>query len=404
MRRRTCAIARSWLGLSAMALAWACGEPHPVPNDLEVDVVEHFADPPGGRASSSSIRFDDGTIVRDIEVEPVPVEPGGTVTVRLQVEGPPMSLRIGLLPPRLASHQVALGGVDAPDPEPPADERARFLDVEPDAENVEVTLPVPAPWHPATAVLTLERHRGETRYAAVTGPRLHDGRAVLAVVPVAAAPTTVSVAHLSRPPQIDGSLDEAAWSSAAPHSLVHSLDGEPAPREVRTQVRFGWDANHLYVAGALDDADLRSSFQRQDEPLWKEEVFELFIFGDDRRQDYLELQVSPRGVSFDARFERYRSADEAWDSAWVTAVDARGSVDDPSDRDRGWSVEAAVPWDEICTHTDVQCPPAAGMQLRANVFRLERPRHGATIGLALSPPGVPDFHAPERSAVLELAP
>ena len=37
-----------------------------------------------------------------------------------------------------------------------------------------------------------------------------------------------------------------------------------------------------------------------------------------------------------------------------------------------------------------------------NAFRFERPDKKAAIALALSPPRVPDFHAPENAAVLEL--
>jgi len=79
-------------------------------------------------------------------------------------------------------------------------------------------------------------------------------------------------------------------------------------------------------------------------------------------------------------------------------------VETPGDRDEGWTTEFAVPWSDICEHTEVECPVAAGMSLRVNAFRLERPRKGPTVGLALSPTRVPDFHAPENSAVLELLP
>jgi hypothetical protein len=126
------------------------------------------------------------------------------------------------------------------------------------------------------------------------------------------------------------------------------------------------------------------------------------VLGQADRRDYLELQVSPRGVVFDARFARYRKGDEAWNGRWQAAVDLRGTLDDRRDRDEGWSAELAIPWTEICEHTKTPCPPAAGQTLRINAFRFERPHERPPIGLALSPPRVPDFHAPEHAAVLEL--
>jgi hypothetical protein len=79
-----------------------------------------------------------------------------------------------------------------------------------------------------------------------------------------------------------------------------------------------------------------------------------------------------------------------------------GTLDDRSDVDRGWTVEAADAWAEVCEHTSIECPVQAGRSLRLNGFRLERPRQGPPAGLALSPTKVPDFHAPENAAIVEL--
>jgi hypothetical protein len=185
--------------------------------------------------------------------------------------------------------------------------------------------------------------------------------------------------------------------------MVHSLDGEPYDERPST-VRLGWDAAALYVAAEIDDPDVWSEYERRDDPLWNQEVFELFVLGAADRRRYLELQVSPRGTAFDARFARYRDGDEAWNGRWQAAVDLRGTLDDRRDRDDGWSVELSIPWAEICEHTQTTCPPAPGQTLRINAFRFERPQGEGRppVGLSLAPPRVPDFHAPELSAVLEL--
>lgn len=383
-------------------LLLACGEPTPPREPLELDGATR-----GGVADRW--RFSDGVELHHLEVPGEPLVPGTPFTVSFEVSAAG-SYEVAALPPRAAARQVARGGPNAPPRTVPTDPRRRSVVVEGQG-RLEATLVLPAPWHPNTAILTLRRGTLGHEVPIVQGPRRHDGVGVLAVLDVAPLPTSVLAARGSV--DVDGVPRESVWAAAPRTTLVDSLAGEPirlgATREDDvdwgpTEVAFAWDASSLYVAAWLPDRDLRGTFTTRDEPIWKEEVFELFVFGDARRADYLELQVSPRGVLFDSRFERYREGDEAWDSAFEAPVEVRGTIESPGDRDEGWTTELAVPWSEVCEHTEVECPVGPGTTLRVNTFRLERPRKGSAVGLALSPTRVPDFHAPENSAVLELRP
>jgi hypothetical protein len=357
---------------------------------------------------AGAVTFSDGSRIADVVVSPAPVRPGEPLKVSFAGLSPLRSGRVVLAPPRVAGREVAQGGPEAARaPAPEADARVRstwFRSV--DDERVEVEIEMPAPWHPATAVLTLEL---DGKAQAVDGPRMHDGAAVLALAPVARVPTEMQAIKANEAIEVDGRLDDAVWSAAPAVDLVHSLDGEPVP-SVRSRVQLAWDETNLYVAAALEDDDVWSEYTEHDDPLWQQEVFEVFVFGDADvseddpaiRRDYLELQVSPRGVTFDARFASHRKGDHDWDSRWRTAVEVRGDLDDRRGRDEGWTVEVAIPWEEICAHTSMRCPPSVGARLRMNLFRLERPREGGSIGLALSPTLVPDFHAPENAAIVEL--
>lgn len=379
----------------------ACGEPPPPREVAELDMAAPSGD-------VDRWRFSDGVEVSALTL-PERVVPGRPFVVGFDVSAPGR-YEVTVAPPRAASREVALGGPDAPPPEIPADPRSATVVVEGQG-RLEVTIPLAEPWHPKTAVLTVRRTAGARTLPVVAGPRRRDGVGVLGVLDVASVPTAAVAVRAT--PVVDGSLDDAAWSAAPRTAMVDSLQGEPvrlgAAREDAedwgpTEVAFAWDDAQLYVAAWLPDRDIRGTYTERDAPIWKEEVFELFVFGDARRADYLELQVSPRGVQFDSRFERYRKGDEAWNSAFAAPVEVRGTLEQDGDRDEGWTAELAVPWSEICAHTEVQCPVGAGTTLRINTFRFERPRKGAAIGLALSPTGVPDFHAPENAAVLELLP
>lgn len=375
-----------------------CGGPTPQANERSVAIVE--AAEPG--TWSHSLTFANGVTIDGIAT-PDRVEPGAAFEVRWRATGSldDLRLRLRAWPPRAGSRQVALGGVGAPPPVAPID--PRVVELEPVAltEHGAATIELPAPWHPDQVLLTATLLDGDSPVPATAGPRRHDGVAQLALVDVVPRPTAVAAASTDTPVEVDGQLDEAVWQRATATELVHSLDGEPY-LDRPGSVRFAWDAQALYVGAQIEDPDVWSQYTQRDDPLWKQEVFELFIFGDAARRGYLELQVSPRGTVFDARFDDYRKGQPAYDGAWRSAVQLRGTLDNRRDRDEGWSAELAVPWSEICEHTEVACPVAAGTSLRINSFRFERPEKRPAVGLALSPPRVPDFHAPENSAVLTL--
>lgn len=394
---------RRSVSITMLASGPACADPAAP----AVPVVEgpRDADEPG--AWAHAIEFEGGVIVAAITV-PDAVEPGQPLRLALRVQGPAEGLRarVTVWPPRAGARQVARGGVGAPPVELPLDARARVHEAPLVAGEQTLELLVPDPWFPPQLLVTLELLAGERRIPARTGPRREDGVAMLALVDVSARPPTIVAAPMPAPPTLDGRPDEPGWAAAEPWPLVHSLDGEPYPDRPGT-VRLAWDATALYVAAEITDPDVWSEYARRDDPLWNQEVFELFVFGDAERRGYLELQVSPRGTVFDATFARYRKGDEAWNGRWQAAVDLRGTLDERRDRDEGWSAELAIPWAEICEHTETSCPPAPGQTLRINAFRFERPQGPKDappppVGLALAPPRVPDFHAPELSAVLEL--
>ncbi len=379
------------------------GPTDPTPRDA-VPVVSEFVDEPGVYRTSERWRFEGGLTVWDVRVEPDNPKPGQQVAVSLQYAGVrgEVSAVVSLAPPHAASRQVALGGVDAPKPHLAPDRRTSVVEATLDGEagGAQLSVPLSSPWHPQQATVTLELLAGGTRVHVTDGPRTDDGVAMLGLVAVQTQPMHVVAQHVDVAPAIDGVLSDGAWQDAGT-TLVESRQGEPWSGKAGA-VAFAWDDTNLYAAASFVDRDVWATMTEHDQPLWKEEVFELFVFGEAPAKRYLELQVSPRGVTFDSKFATYRKGDTTWNSAWQTAVELKGTLDNRKDRDEGWSVEVAVPWSEICTLTPTPCPPQPGTTLRINAFRFERPAKGGAVGLALSPTRVPDFHAADNAAVLEL--
>ena len=166
-------------------------------------------------------------------------------------------------------------------------------------------------------------------------------------------PRVYEAHHTASPPVIDGSLDDAAWSRAAWSSPFIDIRGAewPAP-EWDTRVKMIWDAEHLYVAARLEEPHLWATLADRDAILYREHDFEVFIDPDGDALDYYELEINALGTEFDLflprPYNRAGKANVGWDMAGLrTAVTLGGTLNDPSDEDRGWSVEIAIPWSAL---------------------------------------------------------
>ncbi|RMG19923.1 MAG: hypothetical protein D6729_04005 [Deltaproteobacteria bacterium] len=263
------------------------------------------------------------------------------------------------------------------------------------------TVRVPAAWPQATLPLYVGLYRYDDRLP-VDQRQAQDGKNRIRAgavplsggalpVPEYRAPRTYEVM------QIDGKLSEAAWGSAPVARLVRS-DGRGRPTR-RTEAKLLWDDARLYVAFVAEDPDVFSTFEADDDPLYEQEVVEIFIDADGNGRTYNELQVAPSGHIFDASFVAPRQGmDLGWSSGMEAAVEVDGTLNDASDTDRGWTVEIAIPFDRLTAVP--HRPPQAGEVWRFNLYRLEHLDRKRVEGQSLSPPVLPDFHRPERFARL----
>jgi hypothetical protein len=195
--------------------------------------------------------------------------------------------------------------------------------------------------------------------------------------------------RVQTPPVIDGDLSDPAWARAQPVTLKGSFDGRTP--SVRTSARMVWDDTALYVAFDVEDPDIWGTLRKRDDPIYTEEVVEVFIDANADGRTYNELQVSPHNVVFDAYFPaRRQGMDLSWDSQMTSAVKVRGTLDDASDRDEGWTVEMKIPYGPLAAVPNK--PPRPGDRWRVNLYRLEHPRRKGVEGQAFSPLFVGDFH------------
>ena len=211
----------------------------------------------------------------------------------------------------------------------------------------------------------------------------------------------LALVQTKRPPRLDGSLGDPVWSFAnTTRVFVETHQGGVAP--IQASAKLLWDKRYLYVGVEVNDGLLRASHTERDDHLWEQDCVELMVDPDGDGKNYFEVQVSPRGVVFDTRYDSRRVPQPFghtdWDSKVRVGVSPRGKIDD-KEADAGYTVEIAMPWQAFSLDGKPVPPPAIGDEWRANLYVMDlmADRQQAA---AWSPLGTGDFHVPRRFGIL----
>ena len=162
---------------------------------------------------------------------------------------------------------------------------------------------------------------------------------------------------------INGTLDEAAWENAATIENFSmpwlGKDNKSATKATRAKIL--WDRENLYISADLDDADLYADVTEHDGQIWDNDVFEVFLKPSTEKPSYYEFQVNAENTQFDCFIPRRGSVGrfkKMHDFGIESAVSLRGTLDNWTDTDKGWSVEMRVPWSSFM-HTGGRPEPGA---------------------------------------------
>ncbi|MDH3202037.1 MAG: carbohydrate-binding family 9-like protein [Myxococcales bacterium] len=270
-------------------------------------------------------------------------------------------------------------------------------------------LHLPEDWKADEVTLYVGLSRQGERLPITAGQSDGDERARGPTVktPVGAKPGTplrvprLAVAQTRRPPRLDGSLNDPVWSAARRSApFVETRTGDVAP--LSASAKLLWDKRYLYVGVDVSDALLRASDRDHDDHLWEQDCVELMIDPNGDGKSYFEIQVSPRGVVFDTRYDARRVPKPFghvdWDSEVRAAVSPLGKLDD-LEPDAGYTVEMAIPWQAFSRKNRPASPPRIGDNWRANLYVIDLTGDRQQAA-AWSPPGIGDFHVPGRFGIL----
>jgi len=230
-------------------------------------------------------------------------------------------------------------------------------------------------------------------------------------------PLNYVIHHTNVAPVIDGDINDDTWHQATWTTDFVDIEGDNRPRPTyATKVKMLWDDSCLYIAAQLEEPNIWAYKTHHDDVVYHDNDFEFFIDPENTTHEYYEIEVNAINTIFDLFLNSpYRDGGKpltTWDAKGMrSAIKLEGTVNKPSDTDKGWTAEIAIPLRSLLVG-DHYGLPHDGTIWRINFSRVEwdtdvkdgkyvkqikpdigpHPEHN----WVWSPQGLIDMHFPER--------
>lgn len=213
------------------------------------------------------------------------------------------------------------------------------------------------------------------------------------------------------PINVDGRLDEPSWQNIPWTEDFVDIEGaaKPKPR-LRTRAKMLWDDRFFYIAAELEEPHVWATVTEHDAVIFEDNDFEIFMDPDGDSHLYAEFEMNALNTTWDLLlpmpYKDHGIPVSRWESGVKTGVHVTGTINNPSDIDKGWTVEIAFPWSALKELSQQPAPPRDGDHWRIDFSRVEWKtivegnRYRKVAGQkednwVWSPQGVVDMHRPE---------
>jgi predicted TIM-barrel fold metal-dependent hydrolase len=173
--------------------------------------------------------------------------------------------------------------------------------------------------------------------------------------------------------ELTGDGSAAAWKSAEWEPL-HARN--EAGQAYETRVKALYSPTGLYVLMEGADARISATPHEDFDDLWKEDVFEVFLWTDERDPIYFEYEISPLGrelpivvPNLGGKYLGWRPWHYEGGRKVRKATSAVGGTLEPGGAVAGWRAEVFLPYALLKPMRNV--PPAPGTRWRANFYRMD---------------------------------
>lgn len=235
--------------------------------------------------------------------------------------------------------------------------------------------------------------------------------------PLFTQPKSYVVVHTDDSLTIDGKLQESAWQKASWTTNFVDIEGSKKPLPIlNTQVKMLWNDSTLFIAAKLEEPQVWANQMHHDDIIFNDNDFEVFIDPDNNVHQYFEIEINALNKIFDLFMPKpYRNGGNAligWDLAGLkTGVQIQGTLNNPNDKDEGWTLEMAIPIRALHMGNAARIPEE-GTFWRINFSRVEwnteivngknskvkgpDGRNQPENNWVWSPQGIINMHYPER--------
>ncbi len=184
---------------------------------------------------------------------------------------------------------------------------------------------------------------------------------------------------IEEPIIIDGKLESKEWASASWTEDFVDIEGSlKSIPSLQTKAKMAWDSQYFYVGAILYDPHIWATLTERDAIMYHDDDFEIFIDPDGDGHNYLEFEMNAFNAIWDLLMLYPYYIDDGrnylmnYDIRGIkSAVHIEGSINQPDDQDKYWSVEVAIPWQ---TFEDLMVRggiPETGDQWRINFSRVD---------------------------------
>ena len=147
---------------------------------------------------------------------------------------------------------------------------------------------------------------------------------------------------------IDGEPTETSWNKTEWSDAFIDIEGVKTPT-YDTQVKMMWDENYYYILAKIEEPHVWADITERDAIIFHNNDFEVFIDPDSDTFNYYEIEVNALNTVWDLFITKpYREKNAALNDWTLTglksAVKVDGTLNNPTDKDKGWTLELAIPW------------------------------------------------------------
>ncbi|PVD54268.1 carbohydrate-binding family 9-like protein [Terrimonas sp.] len=190
-------------------------------------------------------------------------------------------------------------------------------------------------------------------------------------------PTQYTVFHTTDAITIDGRASEKTWEAIPWTADFVDIEGSRKPLPaLQTRMKMLRDENNLYIFAELEEPHVWATLTKHDAVIFHDNDFELFIDPDGDTHNYFEIEINALNTIFDLFLSKpYRNGGAlltTWNTENLkTAVQINGTLNNPADTDKGWTIEMAIPFAALRIGSHFHTAPPANTLWRVNFSRVQ---------------------------------